>query len=96
MKATRKTTRNARWGMKAAQTEAERTEQARAAQVSPSRPWQPHAGRIHMRPVLDWRPYTPAQTRAADKKAARGGHRTKSTDALRRSAPGSFESGKRR
>jgi hypothetical protein len=96
MKAKRKTTRNPRGGIKSGQTEAERIKQARVAQAAPSRPWEPHAGRIHMRPVLGWKPYTRAQARAADKKAAKGGHRSKSTDALHRCAPGSFESGKRR
>jgi hypothetical protein len=96
MKAKRKTARDPRGGIKSGQTEAQRIKQALVAQAAPSRSWEPHAGRIHMRPVQGWKPYTPAQARAADKKAAKGGHRSKSTDALHRRAPGSFESGKRR
>ena len=96
MKAKLKTTRNPRRGIKPGQSEAERIKQALVAQAAPSRPWKPRAGRIHMRPVLGWKPYTPAQARKADKKAAKAGHRSKSTDALNRRALGSFETGKRR
>jgi hypothetical protein len=76
--------------------EAERIKQARVAQAAPSRPSEPHAGRIHMSPIPGWKPYTPAQVRLAAKKAAKAGHRSKGTDALLRRTPGSFESGKRR
>ena len=65
-------------------------------QAGLSRRWETHAGRIHMRPVLGWKPYAQAQARAAGNKAAKGDHYGKSSDALHRRAPGSFESGKRR
>lgn len=70
-------------------------ERARNAQAAPSPPWQPRLKRARKdKPMINWKPPTPAQARAADKKAAKGV--SKSTDALHRRAPGSFESGQRR
>lgn len=96
MRSRKKTRSNSRWGIKPGPTETERIAKARVTQVVPSRPWVPRAGHIHMQPVPGWKPYTLSQARQADKKAAKGGHRSKSTDALHRRAPGSFENGKRR
>jgi hypothetical protein len=78
------------------QRKLKKIERARTAQDSPSPPWQPRLKRARLKPLLNWKPATPAQARVADEKAAKSGHRSKSTDALHRRAPGSFENGRHR